>query len=214
LQSAYFEHEDANTITYFGWCVFGDVSTTTNKNFVIYCSKDSTGFDDDGDGRWKSYIVKFYSAKPLSATPSKTNFQMNGKSIDVPQAYNVKGNNYLQLRAIAELLNGTEAQFNVDWDGTYAVIETGKPFTGTTNPATLQDTTNVKVSTTEFKIDGQIVTFAKVYKIDGDTNYLQLREFAEKLRGTKSQFNVYWDEELKIAVIEPGKEYTGVKYVV
>lgn len=45
----------------------------------------------------------------LYALPSKTDFVMDEKPISVTQAYNVNGNNYLQLRAIAELLNGTAA---------------------------------------------------------------------------------------------------------
>jgi hypothetical protein len=147
----------------------------------------------------------------LSASPSKTSFLMNGQAVSVPEAYNVEDNNYLQLRGIAALLNGTAAQFDVNWDGTYAVIETGKPYSGETNPATLADTTNVRKSNTQFKIDGAVVTFDKAYYIDGDTNYLQLREFAKKLNGTASRFNVYWDGELSSAVIEPGKPYTGVK---
>jgi hypothetical protein len=53
--------------------------------------------------------------------------------------------------------------------------------------------------------------YDNAYLIDGDTNYLQLREFAEKLNGTASQFNAYWDSALSSAVIEPGKPYTGVK---
>lgn len=37
----------------------------------------------------------------------------------------------MQLRAITAMLNGTSAQFNVGWDGQYAVIEAGKPYSET-----------------------------------------------------------------------------------
>ena len=111
----------------------------------------------------------------LTAIPSKTSFEMNGKPVSVPQAYNINDNNYLQLRGIAVLLNGTKAQFNVGWDGKYAVIETGKAYSGEANYAAMQTTTNVRQSNTSFKIDGKPVTFEKAYLIDGDTNYLQLR---------------------------------------
>ena len=147
----------------------------------------------------------------LTAIPSKTSFEMNGKPVSVPQAYNINDNNYLQLRGIAVLLNGTKAQFNVGWDGKYAVIETGKAYSGEANYAAMQTTTNVRQSNTSFKIDGKLVTFEKAYLIDGDTNYLQLREVAEQLSGTKSQFNVYWDAAASKAVIVPGVKYTGVK---
>lgn len=145
----------------------------------------------------------------LIAMPSTTSFVMDNKPISVKQAYVVNGNNYLQLRAIAELLNGTKSQFNVYWDGKYAVIETGKPYSGTANPASLNITTDVKKSSTTFKLDGKIITFENVYLIDGGTNYLQLREVASKLKGTASQFNVYWDIKASQAVIVPGAEYTG-----
>ena len=145
----------------------------------------------------------------LYAVPSKTDFVMDEKPISVTQAYNVNGNNYLQLRAIAELLNGTAAQFNIYWDGTYAVIETGKPYTGKATPTTLRTTTNVRKSSTIFKLEGKFKKFVNAYLIDGDTNYLQLREFASEMKGTASQFNVYWDAQANQAVIVPGAEYTG-----
>ncbi|MPM21759.1 hypothetical protein SDC9_68204 [bioreactor metagenome] len=145
------------------------------------------------------------------ATPSKTTFVINGQTVNVPEAYDVNnGNNCLQLRGIAVLLKGTAAQFNVSWDGTYAVIETGKPYTGTANPAALAETTNVRKSTTKFSIDGKVTSFDYAYYIDGNTNYLNLREVGAKLSGTASQFNLYWDGAASQAVIEPGKPYTGV----
>jgi hypothetical protein len=146
-----------------------------------------------------------------TAKPSSTTFVMNGQVVSVPEAYDVnRGNNCLQLRAIAVLLNGTASQFNVSWDGTYAIIETGKPYTGTATPAKLAETTNVRKSNTKFSIDGSITSFDYAYFIDGSTNYLKLREVAAHLSGTSSQFNVYYDEVKKQAVIEPGKAYTGV----
>ncbi len=146
----------------------------------------------------------------LTATPSKTTFVMNGKVVSVPEAYGVSGNNYLQLRGIAVLLNGTSAQFNVGWDGTYAVIETGKPYTGTANPAILKETTDVRKSGTQFKLDGQIISFDNAWLIGGNSNYLQLREVAGKLADTASRFNIYWDSEKSQAVIVPGTNYTGL----
>lgn len=65
-------------------------------------------------------------------------------------------------------------------------------------------------SQTRFVMDGKTITFDNAYNID-DSNYIQLRSVAQMLSGTKSQFNVYWDEDLKQAVIETGLPYTGVK---
>ena len=155
-------------------------------------------------------LIPFQAAAATqTAKPSKTTFVMNGKTVSVPEAYDVGGNNYLQLRGIAVLLNGTAAQFNVSWDGTYAVIATGEPYTGTASPATPSETSNVRKSWTQFKIDGKVVSFDNAYFIGGDTNYLQLREVASKLSGTASQFNVYWDAPRNQAFIVPGAAYTG-----
>lgn len=65
-------------------------------------------------------------------------------------------------------------------------------------------------SQTRFVMDGKTITFDNAYNID-DSNYIQLRSVAQMLSGTKSQFNVYWDEALHQAVIETGLPYTGVK---
>lgn len=65
-------------------------------------------------------------------------------------------------------------------------------------------------SQTRFVMDGKTIIFDNAYNID-DSNYIQLRSVAQMLSGTKSQFNVYWDEELRQAVIETGLPYTGVK---
>jgi hypothetical protein len=67
-------------------------------------------------------------------------------------------------------------------------------------------------SQTRFVMDGKTITFDNAYNID-DSNYIQLRSVAQMLSGTKSQFNVYWDEDLKQAVIETGLPYTGAKPV-
>lgn len=149
------------------------------------------------------------AAVTTTATPSTTGFVMNGQPVSVTQAYTVANTNYLQLRALATLLNGTVSQFNVGWDGKYAVIEPGKAYSGTATATALIVTTDVRLSDTKFKIGEDVFNFAAALLIAGDTNYLQLREFAQKLSGTASQFNVYWDGAAGKAVIQPGVAYTG-----
>lgn len=149
------------------------------------------------------------SNTPVTANPSDTKFVMNGSRVSVTAAYVINGTNYLQIRAIASLLNGTAAQFDIGWDGQYAVIEPGKPYSGTITETRLQSTTNVRISDTKFKMNGEVFSFSDARLIDGGTNYIQLREFAQKLSGTASQFNVYWDSDAGQAVIQPGLAYTG-----
>ena len=149
------------------------------------------------------------STPTVTAAPSKTSFMMSSNPVSVTAAYSINDTNYLQLRAIAALLSGTAARFDVGWDGQYAVIEPGKPYSGTVTETKLQNTTNVRPSGTKFKMNGEVFTFSDARLIDGDTNYLQLREFAQKLSGTASQFNVYWDGTAGRAIIVPGAAYTG-----
>ena len=78
----------------------------------------------------------------------------------------------------------------------------------------MQTTKNVRSSGTKFKLGSEVFSFADARLINGDTNYIQLREFAQKLSGTASQFNVYWDSALGQAIIQPGAPYTGTKYEV
>jgi len=163
---------------------------------IYYEGSASTSFS-----RWKSM--------PATATPSQTSFVMNNKPVSVTAACAINGSNYLQLRAIAAMLNSTASQFDVGWDGKYAVIEPGKPYSGTVTETKLKSTTNVNISETKFKMNGEVFIFSDARLIDGNTNYIQLREFAQKVSGTASQFNVYWDNVAGKAVIEPGVPYTG-----
>lgn len=76
----------------------------------------------------------------------------------------------------------------------------------------MQITKYVRPSATKFKLNGEVFSFADARLINGDTNYIQLREFAQKLTGTESQFNVYWDSTAGKVVVQPGAAYTGTKY--
>lgn len=174
----------------------------------------SSGPKPSGGTLEKSDPVTPPISVPVTANPSQTRFVMNGQPVSVTEAYIINDTNYLQIRAIASMLNGTAAQFDIGWDGQYAVIEPGKPFSGTVTEAKLQSTTNVQKSGTKFKMDGEVFTFFDARLIDGATNYIQLREFAQKLSGTVSQFNVYWDNDARQAVIQPGVTYTGYPPVI
>ena len=50
-----------------------------------------------------------------NATPSNYKFYVNNVQVDIA-AYQIDGNNYVKLRDIAYILNGTEKQFNVTWN--------------------------------------------------------------------------------------------------
>ncbi|NLB81988.1 MAG: hypothetical protein GX800_10370, partial [Clostridiaceae bacterium] len=152
--------------------------------------------------------------KGVPAMRNEIRFLVNGKLVGVPATYNIGGFNYLSLRGIAVLLNGTAAQFDVSWDSEYgyAKIETGKPYTGEEVSAGLPETADAGNTGEGFAVylDGERYTGLNDVYFIADRYYCQLREFAERMNGRKSQFNVYWDEGLDQAVIEPGAWYTGV----
>ncbi len=152
------------------------------------------------------------AGKAVTATRNPAQFLVNGKLANVPATYNIGGFNYLSLRGIAVLLNGTAAQFDVTWNGTYAGIETGKPYTGDEVSAGLPETTDAGNAGEGFFVylDGELYGGLNDVYFIADRYYCQLREFAERMNGKKSQFNVYWDDELAQAVIEPGAWYTGL----
>jgi len=142
-----------------------------------------------------------------SAAASTTKGIMNDTAFTIAEAYLIHDNNYLQLRSIAKMLKGTAAEFNVDYIDNYVVIETGKPFTGDSNPFSGKAAVLPGGRTTTVKIDGELVTL-EAYLIE-DSNYVQLRHVAEALSGTNSRFDVQWDEEAKTMIIVPGADYSG-----
>lgn len=64
------------------------------------------------------------------ASPSQTIFVLDGNEVSFDAAFDIEDSNYIQLRSIAKMLNGTSSQFNVYWDEELgkAVIETGVPY--------------------------------------------------------------------------------------
>ena len=76
----------------------------------------------------------------------------------------------------------------------------------------MQTTNYIRTSATKFKMNGEVFSFTDGRLINGDTNYIQLREFAQKMVGTASQFNLYWDSSAGKVVIQPGAAYTGTKF--
>lgn len=207
-------------------------SITVAKNNVYYFS---------GGSNYRYYNVNVYTVddekllqfggskptkKPASylsaftAVPSTTDFVVQGKGRNtvndapqlVTQAYTINQANYLQLRAFAILLNRTAAQFDLGLEGKTIVIKPGKPFSDTLIGHKIQKTTDVRSSTTKFKLNDKVFSFADARTIGGFADYIELIDFAKKLDRTASQFNVYRDDAKKQTIIQPGVPYTGMKY--
>lgn len=136
--------------------------------------------------------------------------KLDGKDVEF-QCYAVKdaaGNesNYVKVRDLALALSGTEAQFNVGWDGRISITsntayqavggEGSTPYAG--------DQPYRAVSSTPVSFDGSAVdltSFSITYQGGGYT-YYKLRDLGQLLN-----FNVKWDGSC--VVIETDKPYTG-----
>jgi hypothetical protein len=114
--------------------------------------------------------------------------------------------NYIKLRDLAYLLNGTQAQFEVGWEG-YVTI-TGKkaytpngselstPFSGDREYAAVEDDT---------QLNGSPVRLSAIRLTDdqgGGYTYYKLRDLGEAL-----DFNVGWDPVKKLIFVETDKPY-------
>ena len=79
------------------------------------------------------FPVSRYAMLPMELFDVQRSAQsliVDGKAVECDK-YNINGSNYFKLRDIAILLNGTPAQFSVDWKAELEriVLESGKPYT-------------------------------------------------------------------------------------
>ncbi len=67
--------------------------------------------------------------------PTEQKVSVNGGETEKLIAYNRGGFNYIKIRDLAKLLNGTSSEFDVEYDETVGKINivTGKPYTANEN---------------------------------------------------------------------------------
>ena len=117
-----------------------------------------------------------------TATLSQNKIFVNGVSQNI-SAYMIEGNNYFKLRDFAAMVNGTEKQFQVEWDQTNQSIRmtSGKPYTsvgGELSGGGAHSQT-ASVTTSEIYLDGKQIAFTG-YSIAGN-NYFKLRDMAKRV---------------------------------
>lgn len=117
------------------------------------------------------------SAATSTATLSATNLQVDGEAVAV-QAYMIDGNNYIKLRDLATMINGTENNFAVTWNSDLSSIElqSGTAYTTTGSEMAMDgaQTTTATLSTSPIYVDGSLVDLT-AYNIS-DNNYFKLRD--------------------------------------
>ena len=119
--------------------------------------------------------------------------------------YNINDSNYFKIRDVAALLNGTEKQFSVGYDGEKQSVTatTGQGYDKL--PSDLSGppsgTGEARVSHDAIYVDGVKIE-AEVYNINGN-NYFKLRDLGKALN-----FYIGWTLERGV-YIETDKPYEG-----
>lgn len=140
---------------------------------------------------------------------------VDGQSLDF-DAYALKdeaGNdtNYLKLRDIAHVLNGSQAQFNVGWDGTAnaITITTGEPYAsnGSEMSTPFSGDWAYTPNQASILVNGQPASLEAITLTDNHGNgytYFKLRDLGQAVG-----FNVTWDGETGAIVIDTTQPYQG-----
>lgn len=158
----------------------------------------------EGEAGYRLYDFSGKTLVPAAATPAASAVVPTPQTITVdgetvtPTVYSIGCYNYFKLRDLAMLLNGTDAQFEVDYDNATGTVSltTGKAYTpagGELEPGSGAPS-DVSASNYAFDVDGTSVSLI-AYRIDG-YNYLKLRDVASVLG-----LGVDYDAETNTAVI-------------
>ena len=144
--------------------------------------------------------------QPAGTTASPTNdkLEVNGNAAD-PTVYKINDSNYFKIRDVAALLNGTEKQFAVGYDGAKNAVTatTGQGYdkqSGDLAGAPAGGSQTADPSNDAIYVNGEKIT-AEVYKING-SNYFKLRDLGKALN-----FYVGWSADRGM-YIETNKPYS------
>ena len=151
-------------------------------------------------------LVLGLAAPALAATTMRSvqKLTVNGEAVECDK-YNIDGYNYFKLRDLAKLLDGTNSQFNVDYDkaAKMMVVTTGVPYT-TPNGTELQigadQSASAIPSVQSLMIDGELREDLTAYNIGGN-NYFKLRELGQALH-----FYVHYDKATNTAIVDEQDE--------
>ncbi len=132
--------------------------------------------------------------QPAEVVASPTNDKLEVDYVPAdPTVYKIDDSNYFKIRDVAALLNGTEKQFSVGYDGNKnaVTLTTGQGYDkqpGDLAGAAKGGDQTAIPSNDAIYVDGQKMN-VKVYKING-SNYFKLRDLGKAL-----DFRVGWSAE-------------------
>ncbi len=124
------------------------------------------------------------------ANPTTSQVVINGNNVDL-DAYNIEGSNYFKLRDIAMILNSSNKNFNVTWDGANNAINLQAntkyiPVGGELSVSNTLTNKNATSTKSNIYLNGNGVDL-EAYNI-ANNNYFKLRDLLEYLN-----IDVLWD---------------------
>ncbi len=145
------------------------------------------------------------AATTATAVLSSTNLQVNGQAVAV-QAYMINDNNYIKLRDLATMINGTGKNFEVTWNETLESIEmkSNSSYTSVGGEMATDGGQSVTatLTTSPIYLDGVLVELT-AYNI-ADNNYFKLRDVMELF-----DVGVGYDDATETASLDTSLGYTG-----
>ena len=148
-------------------------------------------------------LVQITQDAAPTAQPSTQAVTVDGKPVKFAMyALNGGSVNYIRVRDLAALLNGTAAQFEVGWDGK-VVLTAKSPYTGSTDKAPFNTEMPYTVYAEPTYVSGAPVTLdaIQIEYHGGGYTYYKLRDLAQALG-----FNVGWSAD-KGVYVETAKPY-------
>lgn len=210
-------HEDTDKIMSFEQYNISVLNQTIDFNDDIYFNTGSS-FEISKAGCYLAEIITYENLEPVysmfivnpkavetgTAFASDCNFYVNDKQLSL-EAYVIKENNYFKLRDFAMILDGTDKQFDVDWDAENNAISllSGQNYTAVGGELSKSDfNSKTYTSTTSTIYIDKISKTFDAYLI-GENNYLKLRDICYFF-----DINVEWDQENQVVKIDTTKNYT------
>lgn len=183
--------------------------TITLEKPGVYHVYFSNGSDASSDAAISIYFVVEDTKTPTqpkpNATPTTSTVLVNNQPT-LFEAYTIDGNNYFKLRDLAQVVNGTEKNFEVEWDGAKNAInlKSNSPYTPAGGELAKGDNKakNATLSTSVIYKDGEAINL-KAYTINGN-NFFKLRDIAEAF-----DIGVTWDGATKTVGIDTSIGYTA-----
>lgn len=182
------------------------VTDSTGKKVVIEKAKTRTVFGLNSirytitPNTGKSVATAAVAASP-KIEKSTHAVSVDGKAVK-PQGYLIGGENYFKLRDIAYILKGTDAKFNVTWNGAQQKIAltSGQNYKTVGGEMASSETTikSSSVSTATIELDGKKISLTG-YNIN-QNNYYRVRDIASAL-----DFGIGYDSPTRTVLIETDK---------